>query len=71
MTERATEFPLFYILLDVAGMLFLLAGILPLAGMDFGYPVLRSVAPAFIGLGILLMVPLLAWILRRVSGEKS
>ena len=62
--------PLIAILLDVVGTVLLALGILPLAGVDFGHPVLVETAPALITLGVLLMLPLLAWAVRQGLGRR-
>ncbi|NIM68911.1 MAG: hypothetical protein GTN86_00220 [Xanthomonadales bacterium] len=57
--------PWLLIVLDGLGALLLVAGILGLVGVDFGYPVLRTVAPAFLVIGALLMAPLVVWVIRK------
>ena len=54
--------PWYFIVLDGIGAIFLVVGVLAMTGTDFGYPVLREVAPVFIAVGLLLMVPLLIWV---------
>ena len=65
MNSQKPALPWFYILLDIIGTLFLVAGVLALTGTDFGYPVLRTVAPVFLVVGILFMAPLVVWLIGR------
>lgn len=57
--------PWYFIVLDGIGAIFLVVGVLAMTGTDFGYPVLREVAPVFIAVGLLLMVPLLIWVVQQ------
>jgi hypothetical protein len=57
--------------LDVLGTLFVVLGILGLTGIDFGQQVLTTVAPGFIALGALLMVPLVVWVVRNARNAAS
>lgn len=61
--------PVFYLVLDFIGVLFLALGGMALAGVDFGYPVLQRAAPGFIVLGLLLFVPLVVWIVRNARSQ--
>ena len=66
MSERL-GIPWFYVVLDVIGAFFIVAGVMGIIGMQFGHPVLRQVAPGFLLLGILLMVPLVVGLIRRLK----
>lgn len=65
MTEGPPALPWVYLALDVVGALLIVVGVLAMTGIDFGYPVLRTVALPFIVIGVLLMLPLLAWAVSR------
>jgi hypothetical protein len=66
MTSSFRPIPWFFVTLDIIGALFLVLGILALAGIDFGHPVLREAAAGFLLIGIGFMVPLLIWVIRRL-----
>ena len=53
--------------LDVLGTVLLAVGILGLTGVNFGHPVLTTVAPGFIVLGVLLFIPFIVWIVRTAQ----
>lgn len=65
MTEGPPALPWVYLALDVIGALLIVVGVLAMTGIDFGHPVLRTVALPFIVIGVLLMLPLLAWAVSR------
>ena len=65
MNENKHSLPWFYLVLDISGTVLLVVGVLALTGIDFGHPVLRTVAPGFIVVGLLLMVPIAIWAIRR------
>lgn len=65
MIDSKSGFPWLFLALDLVGMVLLVIGILALTGMDFGHPVLKTVAPGFIALGLLLMAPITWWAINR------
>ncbi|MBT8062166.1 MAG: hypothetical protein HKO64_00335 [Xanthomonadales bacterium] len=65
MNSSKPGLPWLFLALDIVGMVLLVVGILALTGVDFGHPVLKTVAPGFIALGLLLMVPIAVWAIRR------
>jgi len=65
MNEHQPSLPWFYLVLDIAGTLLVVVGVLALTGIDFGHPVLRTVAPGVIVIGLLLMAPIATWAIRR------
>jgi hypothetical protein len=69
MTNKPTSLPWFFILLDGIGTLFLVIGILGFLGDDFGYPVLQQVAPGFVLIGVLLMVPMIFWVIKKARSR--
>ncbi|MDX1459452.1 MAG: hypothetical protein R3348_00140 [Xanthomonadales bacterium] len=69
MSERRNGLPWLYLLLDGIGSLLVVAGILPLVGIDFGQPALRSAAPFLIGIGIVLMIPFIGWAIGRARDQ--
>ncbi len=65
MNKNLKSAPWFLVMLDAIGVVFLVVAVLAWSGVDFGYPVLREVAPGFLVIGILLMLPFLIWVIRK------
>jgi hypothetical protein len=63
--ERKPAIPWVLLALDLLGTLLVAFGILGLTGVDFGRPVLATVAPGFVVLGAMLFLPFVAWIVRQ------
>jgi hypothetical protein len=64
MSQKSSSFGLF-LTLDGFGTLLLVVGVLGLTGTDFGQPVLTTLAPFLITAGIILMLPLIVWIVKK------
>ena len=69
--NRNSSIPWVLIALDAFGTVLVVIGILGLTGIDFGHPVLMTVAPGFVLLGVLLFVPFIAWIVRGARGPRQ
>ena len=69
MNEKR-RLPVFYIALDALGTLILVLGVLGATGVDIGLPVLARIWPFLVALGVLLMVPFIAWAI-RLAGKRS
>lgn len=65
MSKPERGLPWLYLALDLLGAVLLVVGILALTGIDFGQAVLRTVAPGFIALGVILMIPMVVWAVGR------
>ena len=62
---RPTKLPIFLLALDGLGTLLLVFGLLGMVGMDIGLPVLTTIWPIMIILGVGLMAPFIVWAVRR------
>jgi len=69
MSEKQS-LPWGFLLYDMLGTVLLALGIAAQAGINFGYSVLTSVAPALIVTGVLLMAPLVVWVVRRARQDR-
>jgi hypothetical protein len=65
--SKKTGIPIFYLALDGFGTLLLVLGILGFTGIDLGLPVLSTIWPFLIVLGLGLMVPMVVWLVRKAS----
>jgi hypothetical protein len=67
--KQTGKFPIPPVLLalDVFGVLLVALGAMALSGNDLGHPVLVTVAPGLIALGVLLMVPMIIWVVRKAK----
>ena len=63
--------PVFYVALDSFGTILLVLGILGFTGVDIGLPVLSTIWPFLVLLGLGLMAPLIVWLLRKAATERS
>ena len=59
--------PIFLIALDGFGAILVVLAILGLTGVDIGLPVLSTIWPFLIIVGLGLMVPLIVWIVRKAK----
>jgi hypothetical protein len=62
--------PVFPIALDGLGSIVLVLGVLGLLEVDIGLPVLATIWPLLVIVGAALMVPMIAWVIRRALAEK-
>jgi hypothetical protein len=69
--SKKTGIPIFYLALDGFGTLLLVLGILGFTGIDLGLPVLSTIWPFLIVLGLGLMVPMVVWLLRKAVAESK
>ena len=69
--NQAVSIPWVLIALDALGTVLVVMGILGLTGVNFGNPVLTTVAPGFIIIGVLLMIPFIVWVVRKAHSKKS
>jgi hypothetical protein len=69
MMSRKPAIPWVLIALDAFGTILVVLGVLGLTGVNFSQQVLTTVAPGFIAIGILLMVPLIVWIVLQVRNR--
>ena len=67
--SKITGIPIFYLVLDGFGTLLLVLGILGFTGMDLGLPVLSTIWPFLIVLGLGLMAPMVVWLLRKAAAQ--
>ena len=65
MNNKKTGIPIFYLALDGFGTLLLVLGILGFTGIDLGLPVLSTIWPFLIALGLGLMAPMVVWLVRK------
>jgi len=61
--------PVFHLVLDGVGTVLFATGALAYLGMDFGHPVLQTVAPVLLGFGAALMAPLIVWVIRNARSR--
>jgi hypothetical protein len=69
--SKKTGIPIFYLALDGFGTLLLILGILGFTGIDLGLPVLSTIWPFLIVLGLGLMAPMIVWLIRRAGTESK
>ena len=69
--SKKTGIPIFYLALDGFGTLLLVLGILGFTGMDLGLPVLATIWPFLIVLGLGLMAPMVVWLVRKAVAESK
>jgi len=67
--NKKTGLPIFYIALDGFGTILLVLGILGFTGIDIGLPVLSTIWPFLIILGLGLMAPVVVWLVRKASAN--
>ncbi len=65
------KMPVFLILLDGLGVALLVIGILASTGTNLGLPALDTLWPYLIGLGVLLMVPMMIWVVRLAQSRQK
>jgi len=63
--------PIFALVLDGAGSLMLVGAILGATGVDVGLPVLATIWPVLLVLGLSLMAPILWWALQKVRASRD
>lgn len=63
--------PVFLLVLDGFGTILLILGVMGLTGVDIGLPVLQTIWPLLIILGLGLMAPLIVWIIRKAMAAKT
>ena len=63
--------PYVLLALDILGTILMVLGVLGLTGVDIGLPVLATIGPFLLVLGILLMLPFLAWVIRTASASRK
>jgi len=62
--------PIFLLILDGFGSLLLVGAILGATGVDIGLPVLTTIWPLLLVLGLALMVPMLIWVVRKALANR-
>ena len=67
--NKKTGLPIFYIALDGFGTILFVLGILGFTGVDVGLPVLSTIWPFLVILGLGLMVPMVVWLVRKASSN--
>ncbi len=65
------KLPVFLILLDGLGVALLVMGILAATGTNLGLPALDTLWPYLLGLGVLLMVPMMVWVVRQALSRQK
>ena len=63
--------PYLLLALDVLGTILMVLGVLGLTGVDIGLPVLATIGPFMLVLGIVLMLPFLLWVIRTASASRQ
>ena len=63
--------PAFLIALDGLGSILLVLALLGLLELDIGLPVLTTIWPLLLILGLGLMVPMIIWIIRKALAQKQ
>ena len=71
MTNKSSGLPIYLIVLDGFGSLMLVGAILGAVGVDVGLPVLGSIWPVLLILGLGLMAPMLVWIVRKAIEKRD
>ena len=56
--------PYFLVFLDGVGVLLIVLAVLTATGTDLGLPALTTLWPYLLGLGVLLMVPMMVWVVQ-------
>ena len=70
MNKTGLDLPIFAVLLDGLGCLLLVGAILGATGVDVGLPVLTTIWPVLLVLGLALMVPIVLWALRKARKNR-
>lgn len=68
--NRKPGLPAYLIALDGLGSILLVLAVLGLLELDIGLPVLTTLWPLLLILGVGLMVPMIIWVLRKALAEK-
>lgn len=71
MSTKPMALPWVLLALDAFGAALVILGVLALTGNDFGYPVLKTVAPGLIAIGLALFVPLGVWAVRLARARRG
>ena len=69
--SKKTGIPIFYLALDGFGTLLLILGILGFTGTDLGLPVLSTIWPLLIVLGLGLMARMVVWLVRKAVAKSK
>lgn len=64
-----SSLPVVLLALDMLGAVLVGIGVAAIYGVDFGFPVLLTVAPILIGIGLGLMAPFLIFMIRKALGK--
>jgi multisubunit Na+/H+ antiporter MnhG subunit len=69
--SKAGGLPIYLLILDGFGSLLLVGAILGATGVDVGLPVLATIWPLLAILGIALIAPMIAWIIRKARQNRD
>lgn len=69
--SKGTGIPVFYLALDGFGTVLLVLGIIGFIGVDLGMPVLMTIWPFLIILGLGLMAPMVVWLVRKAASASG
>ena len=70
-TNKKAGLPVFLIALDGLGSIMLVLGVLGMLEVDIGLPALATIWPLLVIIGVVLMVPMIIWVIRRALAEKK